>query len=63
MLSYKNRDGGFTYFGSSESDVALSAFALLEFKDLKKYVNIEPKIIQDLTSFILSKKIRMECLK
>ncbi|BEV03703.1 TonB-dependent receptor plug domain-containing protein [Chryseobacterium gambrini] len=56
MLSYKNRDGGFTYFGSSESDVALSAFALLEFKDLKKYVNIEPKIIQDLTSFILSKK-------
>ncbi|MEC3875596.1 TonB-dependent receptor plug domain-containing protein [Chryseobacterium salviniae] len=56
MLSYKNRDGGFSYFGSSESDVALSAFALLEFKDLKKYINIEPKIIQDLTAFIISKK-------
>lgn len=56
MLSYRNRDGGFSYFGSSESDVALSAFALLEFKDLKKYINIEPKIIQDLTAFILSKK-------
>lgn len=56
MISYKNRDEGFSYFGSSESDVALSAFALLEFRDLKKYVNVDPKIIQNLTSFILSKK-------
>ncbi|MCU7614037.1 TonB-dependent receptor plug domain-containing protein [Chryseobacterium sp. GMJ5] len=56
MLSYKNKDGGFGYFSDTESDVSLSAFALLEFKDLKKYVNVEPKIIQDLTSFILSKK-------
>lgn len=56
MLSYKNKDGGFGYFTSSESDVAISAFALLEFRDLKKYVAIEPKIIQDLTAFILSKK-------
>lgn len=56
MLSYKNRDGGFSYFGSSESDVALSAFALLEFRDLKKYVNIDSKLIQNLTSFIMSKK-------
>ncbi|MFP3597118.1 TonB-dependent receptor plug domain-containing protein [Chryseobacterium sp. SIMBA_029] len=56
MLSYKNKDGGFGYFNSSESDAALSAFALLEFRDLKKYVAIEPKIIQDLTTFILSKK-------
>jgi hypothetical protein len=56
MLSYKNRDGGFTYFGSSESDVALSAFALLEFKDLKKYVNIEPKIILILPLLFYPKK-------
>lgn len=56
MLSYKNRDGGFGYFSSAESDVALSAFALLEFRDLKKYINIDQKIIQELTSFILSKK-------
>jgi len=58
MLSYKNPDGGFSYFGSSESDVTLSAFALLEFRDLKKYVNIDAKLIRDLTSFILSKKNR-----
>lgn len=56
MLSYKNRDGGFGYFSSEESDVALSAFALLEFMDLKKYVNPDAKIIQGLSSFILSKK-------
>lgn len=56
MLSYKNRDGGFGYFSSSESDVALSAFALLEFTALKKYVTIEPKILANLSSFILSKK-------
>lgn len=56
MLSYKNRDGGFGYFSSEESDVALSAFALLEFTDLKKYVNPDAKIIQGLSSFILSKK-------
>ncbi|PIF46564.1 TonB-dependent SusC/RagA subfamily outer membrane receptor [Chryseobacterium sp. 52] len=56
MLNYKNRDGGFGYFNTSESDAAVSAFALLEFRDLKKYVNIDPKIIQNLTSFILSKK-------
>ncbi|TZF99306.1 TonB-dependent receptor plug domain-containing protein (plasmid) [Chryseobacterium panacisoli] len=56
MLSYKNRDGGFGYFSSGESDVALSAFALLEFTDLKKYVNPDSKLIQGLSSFILSKK-------
>lgn len=56
MLSYKNKDGGFGYFNSLESDVAISAFALLEFRDLKKYVNIDAKLIQNLTSFILSKK-------
>ncbi|WP_144282213.1 TonB-dependent receptor plug domain-containing protein [Chryseobacterium echinoideorum] len=56
MLSYKNKDGGFSYFGGNESDVALSAFALLEFRDLKKYVNVDSKLIQNLSSFILSKK-------
>ena len=56
MLSYKNRDGGFSYFGDSESDVALSAFALLQFRDLKKYVNVDTKLVQNLSSFILSKK-------
>ena len=56
MISYKNIDGGFSYFGGNESDVALSAFALLEFRDLKKYVNVDAKLIQNLTSFILSKK-------
>lgn len=56
MLSYKNKDGGFGYFNSEESDVAVSAFALLEFTDLKKYVNPDVKLIQGLSSFILSKK-------
>ncbi|WP_139423117.1 alpha-2-macroglobulin family protein [Chryseobacterium mulctrae] len=56
MLSYKNRDGGFSYFGDSESDVALSAFALLQFRDLKKYINVDAKLVQNLSSFILSKK-------
>lgn len=56
MISYKNSDGGFSYFRGSESDVSLSAFALMEFRDLKKYVNVDAKLIQNLTSFILSKK-------
>ncbi|WP_426479245.1 TonB-dependent receptor plug domain-containing protein [Chryseobacterium sp. CBSDS_008] len=56
MLSYKNKDGGFGYFSSEESDVAISAFALLEFTALKKYVNPDVKIIQGLSSFILSRK-------
>ncbi|MCX8523820.1 TonB-dependent receptor plug domain-containing protein [Chryseobacterium formosus] len=56
MLSYKNKDGGFSYFNGNESDVALSAFALLQFRDLKKYVNVDAKLVQNLSSFILSKK-------
>lgn len=56
MLSYKNSDGGFSYFGGNESDVALSAFALMEFRDLKKYVAVDAKLIQSLSAFILSKK-------
>lgn len=56
MLSYKNRDGGFSYFGSSDSDVALSAFALLEFRDLNKYVTVDAKLLQNLSTYILSKK-------
>ncbi|PTT35425.1 hypothetical protein DBR28_12310, partial [Chryseobacterium sp. HMWF028] len=56
MLSYKNSDGGFGYFNSEESDAALSAFALLEFTELKKYVNPDAKLMQGLSSFILSRK-------
>jgi len=56
MLSYKNSDGGFSYFGGNESDVALSAFALMEFRDLKKYVAVDTKLIQNLSTFILSRK-------
>ncbi|MCX8531246.1 TonB-dependent receptor plug domain-containing protein [Chryseobacterium luquanense] len=56
MLSYKNKDGGFSYFNGNESDVALSAFALLQFRDLKKYINVDAKLVQNLSSFILSKK-------
>ncbi|AZA99415.1 hypothetical protein EG359_07270 [Chryseobacterium joostei] len=56
MLSYKNKDGGIGYFNTAESDVSLSAFALMEFTDLKKYVVVDPKLIQGLSSFILSKK-------
>lgn len=56
MQNYKMSDGGFGYFSSSQSDVALSAFALLEFTDLKSYVAVDPKLIQRLSSFILSKK-------
>lgn len=56
MLSYKNKDGGFGYFNNAESDVSLSALALLEFKALKKYVNVDAKLIQNLSAFILSKK-------
>lgn len=56
MLSYKNKDGGFSYFNGNESDIALSAFALLQFRDLKKYVNVDAKLVQNLSSFILSKK-------
>ncbi|MGN7863187.1 TonB-dependent receptor plug domain-containing protein [Chryseobacterium sp. 22458] len=56
MLSFKNKDGGFGYFRTTESDVALSAFALLEFTELKKYVTVDPKLIQELYSFILAKK-------
>lgn len=56
MLSYKNKDGGFGYFNDAESDLALSAFALLEFTDLKKYVHPDAKLMQGISSFILSKK-------
>ncbi|MCS4301112.1 TonB-dependent receptor plug domain-containing protein [Chryseobacterium sp. BIGb0232] len=56
MLSYKNKDGGVGYFNTTESDVSLSAFALLEFTDLKKHIAVDPKLIQELSSFILSKK-------
>lgn len=56
MLSYRQKDGGFGYFNSTQSSVAVSAFALLEFNDLKKYVTIDQKLIQGLSSFILSKK-------
>ncbi|WP_336959094.1 TonB-dependent receptor plug domain-containing protein [Chryseobacterium contaminans] len=57
MLSYTNEDGGIGYFNSSESDVALSAFALLEFTDLKKYTAVDSKVTQRLSSFLFSKKM------
>lgn len=57
MAAYESRGGGFEWFGGAKGNEMLSAYGLLQFKEMKKvYSGIDPKLEKRVLEFILSRQ-------
>jgi protocatechuate 3,4-dioxygenase beta subunit len=57
LLGYQVADGGFSYWGGkSESDVALTAYALRFLSDAKSQIAIDEKVIENAQNYLLKQQ-------
>ena len=56
LLTFETKDKGFSLFGSSPPSITLTAYGLMEFKDLQNVLNVDPALIERTSKFILSRK-------
>ncbi len=56
LINYQLDDGGFGYFSSSESQNGVTAYAISEFTDLKKVIDVNPNIISKAVAFLLKRR-------
>jgi hypothetical protein len=56
LLSYRGHDGGFTYWGKGDSDLAVTAHVLRVLADAKLVIDVDDKVIQDAREFIIKQQ-------
>ncbi|MFQ6055682.1 MAG: prenyltransferase/squalene oxidase repeat-containing protein, partial [Methanosarcinales archaeon] len=56
LLSFEVEGGGFEWFGNSPANKILTAYGLMEFKDMSKVYEIDPDLIPRTQRWILSKQ-------
>jgi hypothetical protein len=57
LLGYQVSDGGFSYWGGkSDSDLALTAYALRFLNDAKSFIEVDEKVIENATNFLLKQQ-------
>ena len=56
LLTFETKDQGFSLFGSSPPSIALTAYGLMEFNDLKNVLEVKPALIERTAKFILSNR-------
>ncbi len=53
LLSYRASDGGFTYWGKGEADLALSAYAVKFLNDASAFIDVDDAIVNDGVTWLL----------
>jgi hypothetical protein len=56
LLGYQSANGGFTYWGHGEPDLALTAYALRFLHDLKTVSDVSPTVIQNARTWLISQQ-------
>jgi uncharacterized protein YfaS (alpha-2-macroglobulin family) len=56
LLAYQSKDGGFTYWGNGDSDIALTAYAVQFLSDAKDFTSISEPVIQRAANWLASKQ-------
>jgi hypothetical protein len=56
LRAYQSADGGFEYFGGSDGDVALTAYALRFLTDAEAFLAVDRDMVSRAISFLLSKQ-------
>ncbi len=54
LLSYAAPDGGFTYWGRGEADLALTAYAVMFLNDAKEVIPVDDSVEQHARSWLLN---------
>ena len=54
LLSYRAPGGGFSYWGKGDADLALTAYALKFFGDVKEFVAVDDSVIREALSWLLN---------
>jgi hypothetical protein len=54
LLSYRSADGGFSYWGKGNSDLALTVYAIKFLTDVREFVDVDDSIIKEATSWVLN---------
>lgn len=56
LVSFEVRGGGFDWYGQAPASVPLTAYGLLEFKDMAKVHNVDPKLIERTERYLLRQR-------
>ncbi|HWN11394.1 MAG TPA: MG2 domain-containing protein [Pyrinomonadaceae bacterium] len=56
LLKYRTADGGFSYWGNDEADLALSAYALRFLRDASQFVAVDPEVIKSLRQWLVRRQ-------
>ena len=56
LLGYQSGDGGFTYWGRGEPDIALTAYALRFLQDSARLISVDKSVIEKAESWLLKKQ-------
>ncbi len=56
LLNYRDRSGGFTYWGHGEPDLALTAYALRFLTDARTLIEVDQKVIDEAASWLVKQQ-------
>jgi hypothetical protein len=58
LIGFEVAGGGFDWFGRPPANVTLTAYGLMEFQDMAKVHNVDPKLIERTRAWLISKRNR-----
>lgn len=56
LKNYESRDGGFEWYGGNPGHEALSAYGLLQFHEMKNFIDVNQKMVQRTVNWLYSRK-------
>lgn len=56
LKNYGSKDGGFEWYGGNPGNEALTAYGLLQFNEMKEFINVDQKLIERSMDWLNSRK-------
>ena len=56
LLNYRTEDGGFSYWGRGDADLALTAYALRFLHDAREFVSVDDEVIKGARQWLIRKQ-------
>ena len=54
LLSYRSADGGFSYWGKGNSDLALTVYAIRFLSDAREFIDVDDSVLQQAAAWVLN---------
>ncbi|MDR6967589.1 TonB-dependent SusC/RagA subfamily outer membrane receptor [Flavobacterium arsenatis] len=56
LKNYESKDGGFEWYGGNPGHEALTAYGLLQFHEMKEFINVDKKLVERSMDWLNSRK-------